>query len=150
MSGDSEVTTIPRMTRVYKDTKANLDLLPGLKTEDLGYGTDTGILYRWSGINWEAVSSMLAYGSYTGNNSANRAIPHGLSRIPKLVFIQQSTTHDSFVQIMINFNLEYEGGATHANYGTTVPDSTNFYVGNAANYGQSANANAVAYTWVAI
>ena len=56
----TELTTIPKMRRVYKDTKANLDALTGLRNEDLGYATDETILYRQNGdgaANWETITS---------------------------------------------------------------------------------------------
>ena len=66
--GGTEVSTIPKKVRVYKDTKANLDALTGLADEDLGYGTDTNILYRQNGngaANWEAISAA-DFGGLTG------------------------------------------------------------------------------------
>lgn len=64
----TEVTPIPSLRRVYKDTKANLDALTGLQDEDLAYGTDTTILYRQNGAgaaNWEALTSLAGYGELT-------------------------------------------------------------------------------------
>lgn len=58
MSGDSEVTTIPHVFQMRKDTKANLDALTGLKDGDMAYGTDTYCIYRQNGngaANWETI-----------------------------------------------------------------------------------------------
>lgn len=56
MAGESEVVTIPKLLRCFYLTKAQLDALTGLKLEDLGYGTDTQLLYRWSGAAWQAIT----------------------------------------------------------------------------------------------
>ncbi len=66
---ESEVTTIPKLRRVLKDTKANLDAMIGLSDGDLGYGTDTVILYRQNGngaANWEAITSLAAQDIMSG------------------------------------------------------------------------------------
>ena len=60
MNGETEITIIPKIRRVYSDTKANLDALTGLKDEELAYGTDTKLLYRQDGAgaaNWVAVTT---------------------------------------------------------------------------------------------
>jgi len=54
---ESEAVTIPQIRRVYRDTKANLDALTGVREEDLSYGTDTGILYRYTSGAWSAIAS---------------------------------------------------------------------------------------------
>lgn len=58
----TKVSSIPVMTRVFRDTKANLDALTGLREEDLGYGTDTNILYRWSGAAWQDLTTPVPSG----------------------------------------------------------------------------------------
>ena len=90
----NQVVAIPSVRRVVKDTKANLDALTGLQDEDLAFGTDTTVLYRQNGAgaaNWEAITTpaptISTNGNYTGNNTVNRAIPHGLSVAPKIVLI---------------------------------------------------------------
>lgn len=58
-----EITPIPSMRRVFYDTKANLDALTGLADEDLGFATDTTLLYRQDGAgaaNWVAITSASA------------------------------------------------------------------------------------------
>ncbi len=74
---DIKSTVSTRRVNFYKDTKANLDALAGLRDQDLGYGTDTGLLYRQNGTgaaNWEAVTqvgdmSVLKTSVQTVNNS---------------------------------------------------------------------------------
>lgn len=73
---ESQLSTIPRLRRVFRDTKANLDALTGLRDGALGYGTDTAILYRQNGAgaaNWEAISALASYflsGTAAGRPSA--------------------------------------------------------------------------------
>lgn len=150
MSGDTEIKTISKMRRVYKDTKANLDALTGLREEDLGYGTDTGTLYRWSGTAWETVTapSLVSDGQYTGDGTANRAIPHGLGATPKIVFINLPGYYRCIYDLVDS--VRYVSNNALGAHAVTAMDSTNFYVGNAAEYNQSGNQNASTYTWVAI
>jgi hypothetical protein len=85
-------------------------------------------------------------GTYTGNDTVNRAIPHGLGRTPCRVFFAQ-----------IGQNLMWDLNATGqinlvglATLAVTAFDATNFYVGNAAGYGNSANAAGNDYRWTAV
>ncbi len=97
----------------------------------------------WVGIAFKASS-----GQYTGADTVNRAIAHGLGVVPKYVRLVVSTT--GFVLFTILYGeaiIIYEGNAVYA---VTAPTATNFYVGNAGSYAQSANANTVVYNWVAI
>lgn len=57
----TELSIIPRVRRVYRDTYANLPTT-GLKVEDLGYATDREIFYRWSGAAWESLTIYIGYG----------------------------------------------------------------------------------------
>ncbi len=95
-----------------------------------------------------------ASGSYTGTGAANKAVAHGLGSIPKIVMIFEVTDVPEMI-------LEIWGGLALIRYmkvGTTAvgtlavttPDSTNFYVGNATNYTNSANYLNRTYNWVAI
>lgn len=60
----TEVSTIPSLRSVYRDTKANLDALTGLRDGDMAYGTDTVTFYRQNGdgaANWEAMPKGLTF-----------------------------------------------------------------------------------------
>lgn len=88
-------------------------------------------------------------GTYTGDATQNRAIPHGLGRIPKFVFIAKtpandhnSTIHSALAQIN-----DINNGATTA---VTAMDINNFYVGDAGGTASGMNVNLVAYLWSAI
>lgn len=92
-------------------------------------------------------SSRVTRGTYTGNDAANRAIPHGLGSIPYLVVIQ----HNDAAYMGV---LHYTDGYIHSpdaagHYTVTAMDITNFYVGNATDYGKSMNGNTNSYTWTA-
>lgn len=93
-------------------------------------------------------------GSYVGNSSANRAIPHGLGVTPKIVLITGFTTAMTYYSLhRIHESLgriTYEWGSNYASLPVTAPDSQNFYVGNSSDYGKSANAQDYNYYWAAI
>jgi hypothetical protein len=103
------------------------------------------------GLSKHTADAKASSGNYVGNDTANRAIPHGLGRIPSMVFIAQSGG--------INYNLIYPTAAqilylSNASnvlvYAVTVCDSTNLYVGNATSYGASGNATGTTYNWVVL
>ena len=99
-----------------------------------------------------AIAERFGSGTYTGNDSANRAIPHGLGVTPKLVIILNTTAgtyHYFRIDAAVSY-LYYALAGTFSRWSTTNPTITNFYVGNAGNYPQSANSNTVTYAWVAI
>ena len=93
-------------------------------------------------------------GSYTGNDSANRAIPHGLGVAPKIIFIWCDTTGQLSAYRIMNglAKVLYISGGSAAfnNLAVTAPNATNFYVGNATAYNTSANFSTWSYYWVAI
>lgn len=93
-------------------------------------------------------------GNYVGNASVNRVIPHGLGRVPKMVLIADITNYIHLLNPLFGASLLYAliSGASSAigTIGVTAMDNTNFRVGNATSYPQSANANGVGYYWVAI
>lgn len=81
--------------------------------------------------------SKIAQGSYDGNSTANRAIPHGLGVAP--LFIK--CVNDRNIVIITDGRangIYYQDGSTVA-LPITVIDSTNFYVGHVSNYTLSAN-----------
>jgi hypothetical protein len=87
-------------------------------------------------------------GTYTGNGSANQAVAHGLGRTPKLVLIFVGGLH-FFIAPVYGAIIICEGGPTTNGLAVTAPTSTNFYVGNATSYPQSANTNATGYAFIA-
>ena len=90
--------------------------------------------------------------TYNGDNTANRAIPHGLTNASKFVFILNTTTN-----ALMAFLVEGSTQIMRASSGTvggtgpvTAMDATNFYVGHAASYANSMNASGTTYVWVAV
>lgn len=99
-------------------------------------------------LNNPTVSTEVSTGTYTGDSSTNRAIPHNLSGTPKLVVITNNlavANYDGFIsqQAVIRFI-----GTTCGQYAVTIPDSTNFYVGK-TDFDKSCNLNTAVYKWVA-
>ena len=87
-------------------------------------------------------------GTYAGNDSADRAIPHGLGRIPQLVIISVDVLNTQWLLIGASQRILYPGVANTAI--GTANDSTNFRVGEAGSYTNTANAVGATYRWVAI
>ena len=98
---------------------------------------------------WGVGVATIASGNYAGDNTANKAIAHGLGAIPKAVFIVAASYQ---YQILIGYAFIrwLSTAPAYGGHAVTAPTSTNFYVGNATDYGQSANATGTTYYWVAI
>lgn len=95
------------------------------------------------------LNAVVSSDTYAGNSTANRAIPHGLGRIPDAVLI--INTSGVFFTIIDGRNtVSYTHGTGNGQYTVTAPDSTNFYVGNSSEYSLSANGTGGTYFWVAI
>lgn len=80
-------------------------------------------------------------GSYVGDNSDNRAIPHGLGVIPKLVLILGSTYRAGMLDNTMLLNVYSD-----ANEAVTAWDTTNFYVSQTTVY---MNVSEISYHWIA-
>lgn len=133
---------------------ANIPNAATLPNGSLYYETDTFILKQVQAGAWATITQSLAItsGTYTGDASGGRAIAHGLGRAPSLVFITISG-HYGYRIIKGIARIHFAtstGPSFNGALAVTAPDATNFYVGNAANYEQSANVNTGAYAWVAI
>lgn len=86
-------------------------------------------------------------GSIAGNNTVNRAIPHGLGREP--LDVKCMDNQDRVIHIHKGHTY-FSSSATDADYAVTAADSVNFYVGNATSYPQSANGTGITVNWVAV
>lgn len=87
-------------------------------------------------------------GSFSGDNSPNRAIPHGLGVTPKYIkLVLGNYADDLFLLVLGKF--QYFDNINKATHDVTPWTSTNFYVGNTTNYNQSGNGSAYTYSWVA-
>ena len=98
-------------------------------------------------VQHDTTVPVISSGTYDGNSSVNRAVAHGLGRIPKLVFIAD-ITGGIWRNFIIGGYLCGSYSTGDANYDVTDPDATNFYVGNAADYSQSANNLTRTYKYV--
>lgn len=95
-------------------------------------------------------------GTYTGDGTANRAIAHGLGTKPKLVQIIEKTGANAPAMYWIEtsndgaiiYSYATAGALTYVT-GLTAMDATNFYVGKAGAYEETANGNTNTYSWVA-
>lgn len=116
----------------------------------LYFETDTTKLKQVQSAAWQQVTIRTSSGSYTGDATANRAIPHGLGITPKIVFIS-ATSGAFFFRIITGLaKIIYINPATHGTHTVSVINNTNFYVGNSSDYTQSANFTTITYYWVAI
>jgi hypothetical protein len=88
-----------------------------------------------------------ATGTYTGNDTADRAIPHGLGRQCKFVFISKVGAAITQCCIFDNYAGTLSTGSSP--FAVTAPTATNFYVGNIGSYPASFNGTGIQYNWVA-
>lgn len=100
-----------------------------------------------------ATAARVNSGSYSGDNTANRAIAHGLGMTPKRVeiLITGIEAEGELIHIQAAGRIGWTGTATQspASWTVAAADSTNFYVGNSADYQHSGNSNTYTYSWVA-
>ncbi|MBA7540967.1 hypothetical protein ES705_33270 [subsurface metagenome] len=93
-------------------------------------------------------------GSFTGDGTTNRAIPHGLGVIPKFVALcVQDYWYLSFI-IKGFAAIQSLGGSTAGpadmeRDAVTAPEATNFYVGGASHIAQTMNINGKMIWWAA-
>lgn len=101
-------------------------------------------------LNNPPQGALSGYGNYTGNDTANRAIPHGLTERPRWVFITENSQNWFVTGISGRIIYIVNATAPAGQLSVTEATASNFYVGNAGSYTNSANANGVSYSWVAI
>lgn len=93
--------------------------------------------------------AVIASGTYTGDDSVNKAIPHGMGKAPQLILIISNQGYHFWLS-------EGDAGWISGNFvgqprlAVTAPDATNFYVGNATSYPGSANQTVAAHYWTAL
>jgi len=86
-------------------------------------------------------------GSYNGNDAVNRAIPHGLGRIPNIVIVKNHTAGTIYL-IDVTGSMSIQAGASDFIVSVTAPDATNLYVGDGAN--KFANDSPKVFYWGAL
>lgn len=103
------------------------------------------------GITDTSKLSVIGSGSYVGDNTVNRAIAHGLGVIPELIIFSTTsiaTPTYSYPQKQTKGRAYHDHYAIYRGLTVTIMDSTNFYVGNAADYMKSGNSISKTY-WTA-
>lgn len=101
-------------------------------------------------LNNPMAGAQVASGEYTGNNTVNRFIPHGLTVKPRLVCISKVGGSYWYWIFGDRAAILVSAAGENSSLPVTIPDKTNFHVGNATNYNFTANANTFVYSWVAI
>ncbi len=90
-------------------------------------------------------------GSYAGNSTANRAIPHGLGVAPKIVLITGTNgAVEVFGRIHSTARIHGLNESGNGYFTVTIRNATNFYVGHAGSYQFSCNLTGKNYVWTAI
>jgi hypothetical protein len=126
------------------------------KPGDLYIATDTNIMYKCNVVGaWvtivNALVAMSNSGSYYGNSTSNRAIPHGLGKTPKMVRIFSNDMGGGEGTIFEDIGIIRSMYDVSTNtYAVTKMDDTNFYVGNSSSYPASYNNTGCTYVWLAI
>ncbi len=156
---DAEVVAVA-IDKTIQTTKGDLVVATGASTPvRLGIGANDEVLTadsaQASGVKWAAAAGggiSATSGSYTGNEGVNRAISHGLGATPKLVIILESSAKYLYWLFGSKTNrLFYLNHNVDNSYNAvTAMDDTNFYVGDASDYNESANAAGKTYYWAAI
>ena len=116
---------------------------PTTKLEVDGVVTATSFTGSASGL-----TNVSSSGSYTGDNTINRAIAHGLGTTPSLILLFQVDSWERQYSIFAGVAKIYDY-CERTNNAVTAPDATNFYVGNSSNYERAANYSGFTYRWVA-
>ena len=80
-------------------------------------------------------------GTFTGDGAADRAIPHGLTAVPKVVIVMTDDGGEANQGMVYSTHNITFGGAHQA---VTAVNSTNFYVNT------NLNSNAENYTFIAL
>lgn len=158
-----EAITMHLSSGAIGDIPAAADLPDG----SLYFGTDTTLLYQVQAGAWatitavkytdaEALAAAIAgglikatSGQYTGNSTADRAIPHGLGVAPKLVIISCTGLPGNIHWLNVGTYLNFLSATGDEGYTVAEWDATNFYVGDAGDYTKSGNWDTKTYNWVA-
>lgn len=101
------------------------------------------------GLRWGSIVGVkMTSGLYTGDGTQNRAVPHGLGIVPKLVLVQMwknTNLYSTYLQIPDIGRFIQIGGS---NTGTVTPmDAVNIYVGDSS---YAVNSSSYNYRWYAL
>lgn len=96
-------------------------------------------------------TTVVGTNTYVGNDSANRALAHGMGRIPNVIFLWETSFNNFWIIIGGSTNMIYMANATAIiTRAVTAADATNFYVGTAGAFPTSANVAGTNYGWRAL
>jgi len=95
-------------------------------------------------------SARVTTGTYAGDGTVNKAIPHGLGVTPAIVMIHVNLGSYWFRIIKGHAVITALSASVNTYKAVTKPDNTNFYVGNSGDYAASANSGTGTYWWAAI
>ena len=104
------------------------------------FSEGTTISFLWTvgedivGITDTSKLCVISTGTYTGDDSVNRAIAHGLGVVPKFVKIAASGALSPIIQIIEMGVIHFMDAVNYNNLSVTNPTTTNFYIGNATDY----------------
>jgi hypothetical protein len=151
--GSQKITTLPApLTDAEPSRKIDLasHLASDIHTQPQTPATHGNASHTSAFITLADIPATSTKGSYAGNNTNNRAIPHGLGATPSIVLITYRFG-SYFYRIITLWNyIYYLAPAAGGALPVTALNSTNFYVGNPASYTNSANATGSDYGWQAI
>jgi hypothetical protein len=115
------------------------------KAGDIYVATDTKITYTCYKENiWTDESTTYSTGTYVGNNTANRAIPHGLSRAPSRIVLIRMSSGVGYVATYFKGLLHWGLWDNTASVAVSDIDADNFYVPQT-----SLNETDLTYKWFA-
>lgn len=102
-------------------------------------------------LNNPGAATLMTSGEYTGDGGVNKAIAHGMSKIPTIIFITSNVGSLGWIfTARAETNCLYPAATSSTILAVTVPDTTNFYVGNATSLLNSLNNIDSLYKWVAL
>jgi hypothetical protein len=98
-----------------------------------------------------ALTALINTGTYVGDATTNKAIAHGLGRVPTIIFIWVAIAGTTWRWVHgLEAALHFLSDTSSQVFTVTIPDATYFYVGNPADYATSGNNSGSTYRWVAI
>lgn len=101
-------------------------------------------------VNLSEPPQSIKTGTYTGDDTANKAVSHGLARTPKIILVTNRSNYQSFLGNEGAADWVWRRASDNNHQHTTSATALYFYIGNAGDYQVSVNASGVVYEWVAI
>lgn len=145
-------SSIGNLTQIRTRLHSDLQSVAADQHHDRSHALDSGSDHTGTITQAQLPSGavIINEGSYTGDDGVNRAVAHGLGRLPKVIIIS-SLTGGPLIAFIIAGQAKIFG--FHSITGVlrpldvAAPDSTYFYVGNATAIDSSMNADTYSYTF---